>query len=114
MCSLARFDLANRGVSQPVQPHTFFARMLIFDKTSAQPHFAVVNCSGALMNVFYIDLFTKKEYSTTACRLINKFIAIFGRAVPNVANFIAMFVRAVPNVANLTLRVKSFVLSDVC
>ena len=23
LCSLARFDLANRGVRQPVQPHTY-------------------------------------------------------------------------------------------
>jgi len=33
LCSLARFDLANRGVRQPVQPHTFYARLLVFDKT---------------------------------------------------------------------------------
>ena len=33
--SLARFDHANRGVRQPVQPHTFYARLLVFDKTSA-------------------------------------------------------------------------------
>jgi len=52
LCSLARFDLANRGVRQPVQPHTC-APLLVFDKTSAQPHFAVVNCSDAVMSVFY-------------------------------------------------------------
>jgi len=50
--SLARFDLANRGVRQPVQPHIFHARLLLFDKTSAQHHFAVVNCSDAVMRVF--------------------------------------------------------------
>ena len=33
--SFARFDHANRGVRQPVQPHTFYARLLVFDKTSA-------------------------------------------------------------------------------
>ena len=33
--SFARFDNANRGVRQPVQPHTFYARLLVFDKTSA-------------------------------------------------------------------------------
>jgi len=52
LCSLARFDLANRGVRQPVEPHTY-ARRLVFDKTLAQPHCAVVNCSDAVMNVFY-------------------------------------------------------------
>jgi len=30
------------GVRQPVQPHTFYARLLVFDETLAQPHFAVV------------------------------------------------------------------------
>jgi len=46
LCGLARFDLANRGVRQPVQPHTY-ARLLVFDETLAQPDFAVVNCSDA-------------------------------------------------------------------
>jgi len=32
LCSLARFDLANRNVRQPVQPHTY-ARLLVFDET---------------------------------------------------------------------------------
>ena len=36
---------------QPVQSHTFYARHLVFDKTSAQHHFAVVNCSDAVMSV---------------------------------------------------------------
>jgi len=53
LCSLARFDLANRGVHQPVQLHTFCAPLLVFDKTSVQPHFAVVNCSDAVMSVFF-------------------------------------------------------------
>jgi len=48
-CSLARFDLVNRGVRQPYT----YARRLLFDKTLARPHFAVVNCSDAMMNVFY-------------------------------------------------------------
>ena len=51
LCGFARFDLANRGVHQPVQPHTFCARLLVFDKTSAQPDFAAVNCSDAVMSV---------------------------------------------------------------
>jgi len=49
LCSLARFDLANRGVRQRVQPYTFCAPLLVCDKTLAQPHFAVVNCSDAVM-----------------------------------------------------------------
>jgi len=53
LCSLARFDLANRGVRQSVQPHTFCAPLLVFDETLAQPHFAVVNCSDAVFSVFY-------------------------------------------------------------
>jgi len=59
LCSLARFDLANRGARQPVQPHTFCAPLLVFDKTVAQPHFAVVNCSHAMMSVFYSPVLTR-------------------------------------------------------
>ena len=50
LCSSARFDLANRCVCQPVQPHTY-ARLLVFEERSAQPHFAVVNCSDAVVSV---------------------------------------------------------------
>ena len=56
LCSFARFDLANRGMCQPVQVHTFNARLLVFDKTSAQHHFAAVNCSDAVMSVFYFPV----------------------------------------------------------
>jgi len=42
-------DLANRGVYQPAQPHTFYSPLLVFDKTSAQLHFA--NCSDVVMSV---------------------------------------------------------------
>jgi len=56
VCSLARFDLANQGVLHPVQSHTFYARLLVFDKTSAQPDFAVVNWSDAMMSVFYFPV----------------------------------------------------------
>jgi len=59
LSSLAIFDLANRGVRQPVQPHTFYAGLLIFDKTLAQPHFAVVNCSDAMMSAFYSPVLTR-------------------------------------------------------
>jgi len=60
LCSLARFDLANRGVRQPVQPYTY-ARLLVFDKALAQPHFAVVNCSDAVMSVFYSSFSTRSQ-----------------------------------------------------
>jgi len=60
LCSLARFDLANRGVRQPVQPHTY-ARLLVFDETLAQPHFAVVNCSDAVRSVFYSPFSTHSQ-----------------------------------------------------
>jgi len=58
LCCLARFDLANRGVRQPVQPHTY-ARLLVFDETLAQPHFAAVNCSDAVM--FYSPFLTRSQ-----------------------------------------------------
>jgi len=48
LCNLARFDLANQGVRQPVQPHTLYARLLGIKKTSAQPYFAVVICFDAV------------------------------------------------------------------
>jgi len=38
-----------------VQPHTFYAGLLVFDKTLPQPHIAVVTCSGA--NVRFTPLF---------------------------------------------------------
>jgi len=50
---LARFDLANIGMRQPFQPHTFCARLLAFDKTLAKPHFAVVTCSDGVMSVVH-------------------------------------------------------------
>jgi len=60
LCSLARFDLANRGVRQPVQPYTN-ARLLVFDVTLAQPHFAFVNCSDAVMSVFHSPFSTRSQ-----------------------------------------------------
>jgi len=60
LCSLARFDLANRGVRQPVQPHTN-ARLLVFDETLTQPNFAVVNCLDAVMSVFYSPFSTRSQ-----------------------------------------------------
>jgi len=59
LCSFAKFDLANQGVRQPVQPHTFNAQLLVFDKTLAQPDFAVVNCSDVVMSVFHSPVLTR-------------------------------------------------------
>jgi len=55
LCSLAKFDLANQDVRQPVQPHTY-AQLFVFDKTLVQLDFAVVNCSDAL-RVYFTLLF---------------------------------------------------------
>jgi len=60
LCSLARYDLANRDVRQPVQPHTY-ARLLVFGETPAQPHVEVVNCSDAVMSVFYSPFSTRSQ-----------------------------------------------------
>jgi len=56
---LAKFDLANQGVRQPVQPHTFNAQLPAFDETLAQPDFAVVNCSDVVMSVFHSPVLTR-------------------------------------------------------
>ena len=53
MCSSVTFDLANQGLRQPVQPHTFNSQLLAFAKTLAQPHFAVINGSDVGMSVFH-------------------------------------------------------------
>jgi len=53
LCSSVKLDLANQGLPQPVQPRTFNSQLLVFDKTLAQPHFAVVNGSDVEMSVFH-------------------------------------------------------------
>jgi len=53
LSSLTKCDLANQGVRQPVQPHTFNAQLLVFKETLAQSEFAVVNCSEVGMSVFH-------------------------------------------------------------
>jgi len=67
LCSLARFDLATWRVHQPVQPHTFYARLLAFDKTLEQAHFAFVNCSDALMSVSYFHVSTRISAVMNCC-----------------------------------------------
>ena len=58
-CTLAKFDLANQGVRQPAQPHTSNPQLLVFDKTLAQPDFAVVNCFDVVMSVFHSPVLTR-------------------------------------------------------
>jgi len=60
VCTFARFDVANRGVCQPVQPHTY-ARLLVFDETLTQSHFADVNCSDAVVSAFSSPVSTRSE-----------------------------------------------------
>jgi len=59
LCRLAKFDLANQSVRQPVQPHTFNAKLVLFDESLAQPDFAVVNCSDVGMIVFHSPVLTR-------------------------------------------------------
>jgi len=56
---LAKFDLANQGMRQPVQLHTFNAQLPVFDETLVQPDFVVVNWSDVVMNVFYSHVLTR-------------------------------------------------------
>jgi len=51
--------LQTEGVRQTAQSHTFYAPLLLFDETLAQPHFAVVKCSDAVMSVFYSPVLTR-------------------------------------------------------
>jgi len=51
-CVVLQDSILQTGVRQTVQPDTFYARRLVFDKTSAKHHFAAVNCSDAVMSVF--------------------------------------------------------------
>jgi len=60
---LAKFGLANQGVRQPVQLHTFNAQLPVFDKTLAQSDFAVVNCSDVVMSVFHSPVLTRSLIS---------------------------------------------------
>ena len=55
---LAKFDLANQAVRQPVQPHTFNAQLLAFDEILAQPDFVAVNCSDVVMSLFHSPVLT--------------------------------------------------------
>jgi len=41
LSALAKFDLANQGVRQPVQVHPFNALLPVIDETLAQPDFVL-------------------------------------------------------------------------
>ena len=59
-CVVQQDSILQTGVCvKTIQPHTFCAPLLVFDKTSAQPHFAAVNCSDAVMSVFYSPVLTR-------------------------------------------------------
>ena len=59
LSALAKFDLANHGVRQPVQLHTFNAQLPVFKETVVQPDFVVVNCSNVVMSVFHSPVLTR-------------------------------------------------------
>ena len=85
---LARFDLANRGVRKPVKVHTY-ARLFVFDETLAQPHFAVVNCSDAVMSV--LKIFCVCHWRETMLPLKSGFIwtsVYWNEILPDVASHV--------------------------
>jgi len=57
--SLAKIDLANQGLRQPVQLHTFNAQLPVFKETLVQLDFVVVNCSDVVMSVFHSPVITR-------------------------------------------------------
>ena len=59
LSALAKFDLANQSVRQPVQLHTFNAQLPVFDEALAQHDFVVVNCSDVVMSVFHSPVLTR-------------------------------------------------------
>jgi len=59
LSALAKFDLANLVVRQPVQLHTFSAQLPVFDETLVQPDFVVVNCVDVVMSVFHFPVLTR-------------------------------------------------------
>ena len=59
LSALAKFDLANQGVRQLVQLHTFSAQLPVFKETLVQPDFVVVNCSDVEMSVFHSLVLTR-------------------------------------------------------
>ena len=59
LSALEKFDLANQGVRQPVQLHTFNAQLPVFKETLVQPDFVVVNFSDVVMSVFHSPVLTR-------------------------------------------------------
>ena len=56
--TLSAFDLANQGVRQPAQLHTFNAQLPVFKETLVQPDCVVVNCFDVVMSVFLSPVLT--------------------------------------------------------
>jgi len=59
LCSLVRFDLQTGMYASESSRTLFYARLLVFDMTSAKPDFSVVNCSKAVMSAFYSPVSTR-------------------------------------------------------
>jgi len=59
LSALAKFDLVNQGVRQPVQLHTFNAQLPVFDETLGQPEFVDANSYDVVMSVFHAPVLTR-------------------------------------------------------
>jgi len=67
-------------VRKPIQPHTFYARLLVFDESLAKPDFAVVNCSDVVMSLFYFtSLFQRaaRHFAVLNCCVITLIVFSF-------------------------------------
>jgi len=54
-CVVSQDSILQNGVCASQSSRTL--SMLVFEETSAQPHFAVVNCSDVVMSVFHSYVF---------------------------------------------------------
>ena len=52
-------SILQTGVCASQSSRTLCAEPLVFDKAFAQPHFSVVNCSDAVMSVFFYHVLTR-------------------------------------------------------
>jgi len=72
-CVVYEDSILQTGVCANLSSGTLYARLLVFDKTAAQPDFAV--CSGAVMNVFYSPaqpvIFAVMNYCVVALSLFS-------------------------------------------
>jgi len=82
LCSLARFYLANWPVRQTVLLHTY-ARLLVFDETLAQPHFAVVNCSDAVIMLRFTPFFSTRSQNFAVMKSCVAALSLFSSGILN-------------------------------